>query len=69
MKHTKPTLGAVIDIGSGAIRMIVAEQTSDGRWRHIDRSSKPALLGHDVFETGRIRATTVREVIDILKGF
>ncbi len=59
---------AVIDIGSSAIRMVVAQQR-DHHWQRLDHGNRPVNLGRDVFETGRIATKTMRDVIDILRGF
>ena len=46
---------AAIDIGSGAIRMDIAEVHPDGRLRMLDSLKKDVQLGRDVFTYGHIR--------------
>ena len=60
---------AVIDIGSTAIRMVVAEIDSDGSWKRLDRAGKPVSLGRDVFMSGYLSRESIRRTIQILIGF
>jgi len=60
---------AVIDIGSGAIRMVVAEVGPDLDIRHLVNAQKHVPLGKDVFSGGRIRPETIRQAIEVLRGF
>ncbi len=60
---------AVIDIGSSAIRMVVAEVGPKTEIRYLENLQKPVALGKDVFTTGRISNLVMREGISILKNF
>jgi exopolyphosphatase/guanosine-5'-triphosphate,3'-diphosphate pyrophosphatase len=60
---------AVIDIGSSAIRMVVAELGPKLAIRYLENLQKPAPLGKDVFTTGRLSHRVIREAIDILKNY
>ena len=60
---------AVIDIGSSAIRMLIAEIDSKGAIRHLENLQKPTAFGRDVFATGRISIKTMRQAIEILKNY
>ncbi|MCS6771634.1 MAG: Ppx/GppA family phosphatase [Kiritimatiellae bacterium] len=60
---------AVIDVGSSAIRMEIAEIAPDGAIRTLDALQQPVHLGRDTFTTGRIQSTTIEECVKILKGF
>jgi exopolyphosphatase/guanosine-5'-triphosphate,3'-diphosphate pyrophosphatase len=60
---------AVIDIGSGAVRMVVAEMGRGLPIRHLESLSQPVRLGKDVFTSGRISAPVMRETIEILRNF
>lgn len=64
-----PRLVAVIDIGSTAIRMVVAEIAGPTSWRIIDRSGKPVPLGRDAFKSGAISRETITQSLKILSGF
>ncbi len=60
---------AVIDIGSTAIRMIVAEVSPGGDWRRLDRAQRPVALGRDVFTGGFISRESMLQSIRILAAF
>jgi exopolyphosphatase / guanosine-5'-triphosphate,3'-diphosphate pyrophosphatase len=60
---------AVIDIGSSAIRMVVAEIGDGDALRRLDRVGKPVALGKDVFVTGFLSSESMRQTIRILSGF
>ena len=60
---------AVIDIGSSAIRMVIAEIGEGESWRRLDRVGKPVALGKDVFVTGFLSPESMRQTIRILAGF
>ncbi|MFP4432317.1 MAG: HD domain-containing protein [Spirochaetaceae bacterium] len=60
---------AVIDIGSSAIRMVVAEIGEGESLRRLDRVGKPVALGKDVFVTGFLSPESMRQTIRILSGF
>jgi exopolyphosphatase/guanosine-5'-triphosphate,3'-diphosphate pyrophosphatase len=65
----KNSVVAVIDIGSTAIRLIIAEISPDGEWKMLDRASRPVNLGKDVFLTGNIGNATMSQSLQILSGF
>ncbi len=60
---------AVIDIGSSAIRMVIAEVDNKSNIRYLENLQKPVRFGKDVFTTGRISDSAMREGVDILKNF
>lgn len=60
---------AVVDIGSSAVRMIVAEVGGDGSWRRLDRATRPVALGRDVFTSGIISREGMLQSINILTSF
>ncbi|MCL2007233.1 MAG: HD domain-containing protein [Treponema sp.] len=61
-------LVAVLEIGSTAIRLLVAEISPDNHWRALDRASKPVALGRDVFNTGQVSRESFLECIALLKN-
>ncbi len=65
----RPVPVAVIDIGSSAIRLAVAEIGDKSSIRQIENMSKPVSLGQDVFSTGRIEQETMRESLAILANY
>jgi len=60
---------AVVDIGSGAVRLVVAEMGRGAPIRQLENLSQPVRLGRDVFTTGRISVPVMRETIEILRNF
>lgn len=60
---------AVIDIGSTAIRLVIAEIHSDGEWKMLDKASRPVTLGKDVFLKGKIDRATMSQSLQVLSGF
>ena len=67
--ETKSRLIAVLEIGSTAIRLLVAEIFSNGLWQTMDRANKPVALGRDVFTTGQVSRESFLECISMLKNF
>ncbi len=65
---SKPII-AVIDIGSSAIRLVIAEADTKSGIRYLENLHKPVSFGKDVFTTGRIGRPAMREGISILKNF
>ncbi len=64
-----PRLVSVIDIGSTAIRVVVAQIHKDLTWTTVDRASRPLSLGRDVFMTGYLSTDSMRDAVRILKSF
>ena len=62
-------LVAVLEIGSTGIRLLVAEIYPGGRWKAMDRASKPVALGRDVFTTGQVSRESFMECISVLNNF
>lgn len=58
-------LVAAIEIGSTAIRLLVAEETG-GKRNILDRSEKPVSLGRDVFTFGAISRESLLQCLSIL---
>ncbi len=65
----KPKCVAVIDVGATAIRLVIAEIHPSGGIRQLESLHKGVRLGKDTFTEGRIEPSTIRECVDILKGF
>jgi len=62
------TFGAV-DIGSNSIRMAIAQAMPDGRIEILERLQRGVRLGQDTFRAGRIKRTTMRVAVLILRDF
>jgi len=67
-KKNAARISAVIDIGSSAIRLLIAEYTND-KWRRLDSMEKRTTLGHDVFDDGEINRKSMLDCLKILSLF
>jgi exopolyphosphatase / guanosine-5'-triphosphate,3'-diphosphate pyrophosphatase len=67
--ETKPWCVAVIDVGATAIRLVVAEVSATGGIRQLESLHKGVDLGKDTFTRGRIEPSTIRQCVDVLRGF
>ncbi|MFB3893097.1 MAG: HD domain-containing protein [Phycisphaerae bacterium] len=66
-RHAEPV--AVIDIGSNAVRMVVAQVLPNGRIEHLDETRRAVRLGQDTFLSGRLGQKTMNAAIAILRDF
>ncbi len=60
---------AVIDIGTTAIRMAIAEIDSAGGVRVLENVTRGVDLGKDTFTRGQIRRSTIEECVKVLKSY
>jgi exopolyphosphatase/guanosine-5'-triphosphate,3'-diphosphate pyrophosphatase len=60
---------AVIDVGSSAIRLLIAQNTESGDWDVLESAEQPLALGRDVFRKGFIDRRTINRAVGIFKGF
>jgi exopolyphosphatase / guanosine-5'-triphosphate,3'-diphosphate pyrophosphatase len=60
---------AVIDIGSSAIRMVIAEVGPKLAVRYLENVQKPVPFGKDVFTSGRLTPASIRQGIEILNHY
>lgn len=60
---------AVIDIGTNAVRLVVAECRPQGRMRILDSLEQSLRLGHDTFTTGEISKDSIQECVEVLNSF
>ncbi|MFN9333364.1 MAG: HD domain-containing protein [Planctomycetota bacterium] len=58
----------IVDMGSNAIRFLVAEATA-GAIAVLESHRLAVRLGHDVFHTGQIPEPTIGEVVDAFRRF
>jgi exopolyphosphatase/guanosine-5'-triphosphate,3'-diphosphate pyrophosphatase len=63
-----PTIAA-IDVGSNAIRLVVANANADGGSQIIYSVREPVRLGQDVFTTGAISAHTIDRTVQTFIDF
>lgn len=60
---------AGIDIGSNAIRMVIAEVLPDGSIAVLEQLQQGIRLGQDAFRRGRLSRPTMQSAVDILTGY
>lgn len=68
-KAAPPRAKAVIDVGTTALRMDIAEISPAGDIRTLDSLQRPINLGRDTFSGGRIRQSTIEECVGILQAY
>ncbi len=68
-KTSGPTPVAVVDVGSSAVRMDVAEIRPSGSIRPVEQLHKAVNLGRDAFTTGRLSEESIRSVCSVLRDF
>jgi exopolyphosphatase / guanosine-5'-triphosphate,3'-diphosphate pyrophosphatase len=66
--NNKELIG-VIEVGSSAIRMVIAEVGPKLSTRVLENLQKPVSFGKDVFTTGRLSHASIRQGIEILDNF
>lgn len=59
---------SAIDIGSNAIRLMIAEKR-DGRIQILKKHREPLRLGQDVFESGVISSETLKKAVKVFQAF
>ncbi len=67
--ETKKRTAAVIDVGATSIRMVIAEIDAAGHVHKLESLQKPAPLGKGTFVKGVIEQDTIRDSVEILRGF
>jgi len=60
---------AVIDIGTAAIRMAIAEITASGEVRNLESLSQAVSLGRDTFTRGSIAKATIEDCVRVLRSY
>ena len=66
---TGPRLGAVLDMGASAIRLVVAEIQPKQPIRILEEATRGVPLGRDAFSNNVIRADTVDTALAAVEGF
>ena len=64
-----PEILGVIDLGSNAVRMLIAQVLPDGSIDVLERLQRAVRLGQDTFRTGQLRGETMRSAISILRDY
>ena len=60
---------AAIDFGSNAIRLTIADVTSIGKYKQIEKFRFPVRIGTDVFNTGEISSNLQDEIYEVFRKF
>jgi len=60
---------AAIDVGSNALRMVVAEVLPEGHTEVLERFHRAVRLGQDTFQRGRLGGQSMRAAVGILRDF
>jgi exopolyphosphatase/guanosine-5'-triphosphate,3'-diphosphate pyrophosphatase len=60
---------AAIDIGSNAVRMVIAEVLPDGKIATLERLHRAVRLGQDSFRRGRLGNRSMRSAIAVLRDY
>ncbi|MGD9125944.1 MAG: Ppx/GppA phosphatase family protein [Planctomycetia bacterium] len=60
---------AAIDIGTNAVRMVIAEVDTEGNITPIERLNRAVRLGQDTFRTGRLAGKTMRAAVSIMRDY
>ena len=60
---------AVIDVGTSAIRMALADLPPGGGVKHLETLSQPTDIGRDTFTRGAIARATIEQCVDILRRY
>jgi exopolyphosphatase/guanosine-5'-triphosphate,3'-diphosphate pyrophosphatase len=69
LKSEVPDVMAVIDIGSTAIRMCIAEIKDNGSIKNLESLQQSVTLGKDTFTKGNIRKSSIEECVAVLKSY
>lgn len=60
---------AAIDVGSNAIRMVIAEVATSGAIEVLERLQRAVRLGQDAFRRGRLGGRSMRAALTVLKDY
>lgn len=60
---------AAIDIGTNAVRMVIAEVDTEGNIAILEQLHRAVRLGQDTFRTGRLAGQTMRAAVTILRDY
>ncbi len=66
---SEPHVVAALDVGSTAIRLLVAEIDDDGNVRILENLQRSVSLGQDAFATSHLEQETINQAIEIIRGF
>jgi exopolyphosphatase/guanosine-5'-triphosphate,3'-diphosphate pyrophosphatase len=64
-----PRIVAAIDVGSNAVRMVIAQVLPDGRIEILERLQQAVRLGQDTFCRGRLGGQVMRAAVGVLRDY
>jgi exopolyphosphatase/guanosine-5'-triphosphate,3'-diphosphate pyrophosphatase len=60
---------AAIDVGSNALRMVIAQVLAGGRVDVLERLQQAVRLGHDTFRRGRLGGRVMRAAVSVVRDY
>jgi exopolyphosphatase/guanosine-5'-triphosphate,3'-diphosphate pyrophosphatase len=60
---------AAIDLGSNAIRLTIAEVTTPGHYKILEKFRFPVRVGSDVFLSGEVSESKIHDLLEVFKKF
>jgi exopolyphosphatase/guanosine-5'-triphosphate,3'-diphosphate pyrophosphatase len=60
---------AAIDLGTNALRMVIAQVAPDGQIEVLERLQRAVRLGQDTFRRGRLGAQSMRAAVAVLRDY
>jgi len=60
---------AAIDVGSNALRMVIAQVLEDGQIEVLERLHRAVRLGQDAFRRGRLGSQSMQAAVAVLRDF
>jgi exopolyphosphatase/guanosine-5'-triphosphate,3'-diphosphate pyrophosphatase len=60
---------AAIDVGSNALRMVIAEVSPEGTTNILERLRRAVRLGQDTFRRGRLGSKSMRAAMSVLRDY
>ena len=60
---------AAIDVGSNAVRMVIAEVAPDGRIEILERLQRAVRMGQDTFRRGRLGGQVMRAAVAVFRDY
>ena len=67
--HPEIKTVAAIDIGTNAVRMVIAEVDAEGNITLLEQLHRAVRLGQDTFRTGRLTGQTMRAAVSIMRDY
>lgn len=69
MESKSSNFRAVLDLGSGAFRLLIVEVLEDGSWHELESLEQPVDIGRDVFKKGKISSSSITKSLKVLSMY